>query len=162
MQETVSHSSVKMSDEIPKQPHHGHPTRLLNKERANIQLQVMVELGFSKHLVSNLLHKHGPYDSAGDLFLACDEVNENEFASTEAQASSDIEESVVTPSATKQDLRLETYRLIMSTKCCLCKDNVRSIVCLPCSHLSVCEPCSNVKKCPQCGETILHRIKTFY
>ena len=61
-----------------------------------------------------------------------------------------------------EDLRRETLRLYTMSKCVRCRNNIRTIVCLPCSHYSLCKPCSSfLDRCPQCNTFISDAIMAF-
>lgn len=51
-----------------------------------------------------------------------------------------------------------------SSYCCICLDERKCIVFLPCNHLCICENCSvnhKVKKCPLCREKVDKNLKVF-
>lgn len=48
------------------------------------------------------------------------------------------------------------------TECCICMENSRNAVLLPCSHFCCCSECSmNQDMCPICKEEITLRIKVY-
>ena len=62
----------------------------------------------------------------------------------------------------KVDLRLETQKLLLSSKCKVCRQEELSYVALPCSHFVFCKECQQkTKKCPIC-ETDVHSVIRTY
>jgi hypothetical protein len=66
------------------------------------------------------------------------------------------------PEVTSGDSRLEQQQSASSgvadgsVTCCVCLDNRRSVVCVPCGHMALCGKCSNgidSKLCPVCRST---------
>ena len=44
------------------------------------------------------------------------------------------------------------------TLCCICMDDKKDVLFLPCKHICACANCSNVKTCPICRTDIISKI----
>lgn len=61
--------------------------------------------------------------------------------------------------STIQENPLETN----SKMCCICLENEKCVLLLPCKHICICTKCSkkSLKCCPMCRETILQKLKVY-
>lgn len=69
------------------------------------------------------------------------------------------------PSPQKPNLRdeLDKSKEENNKLCCICLDQPKSIVLLPCGHICVCEGCGkSVQQCPLCRENVQGRSKVYW
>jgi hypothetical protein len=61
--------------------------------------------------------------------------------------------------STIQENPIET----VSKMCCICLENEKCVLLLPCKHICICTKCSkkSLKCCPMCRETILQKLKVY-
>ena len=151
------------------------------------QYLVALELGYDRKRIKRALAKK-KFACAGDLieFLEDnedeqEEEEEEEEEEVKIQASgvskdeemkidgreSKIEAIEITEDAEvvrseKPTLLQETEQLYRRSLCLQCRLRCKSVLCLPCCHLSMCKVCGRLTKhCPTCGECIHDIIVTY-
>ena len=134
-------------------------TIILHLLTMSSQQQVAIELGYDSHRVARVLAKK-KFACAGDLI---DYLEDNEDEKEEKEK--EEEEKEITEAAQALEnctLLKETEQLYRQSICRRCVLRSKSIVCLPCCHLSLCKPCHHLAThCPTCGEIILDTIVTY-
>ena len=131
------------------------------------QCQIANELGYDLDVVKAALRKQR-FKTAGDLvdYLWEHELDsplEEEDICVE-KSSSNTEENPTVIASKLSNLRLETTRLYLQSKCMNCRDRGRAIVILPCCHFVLCIPCApKCKVCPykDCNTPIKNTIVTY-
>ena len=127
------------------------------------QHQVAVELGYDSRHVARVLAKK-KFDCAGDLvdYLEDNEEEEDEEEDEEEKEKEKEEITELTQALEKSTLLKETEQLYRQSICRRCDLRSKSIVCLPCCHLSLCKICKQrTRHCPTCGEDILDTVVTY-
>lgn len=152
------------------------------------QLKIAVEFGYPPLQVKRVLHHH-QFSSAGDLmaFLfdtSLSDVEEEEEMEEEEKSvsSTNLDDKTPIPNSIEGEtsheeknsfleneseqsraaLQAETLALLYSKKCDHCYKRDKSVVALPCSHLTLCIGCAPlVKLCPQCRQFIEMTILTY-
>ena len=153
------------------------------------QYKVAIEMGFDPDRVRRVLTRQS-FKCAGDLIDCLEDIVSSEEEKTDKNdddeddkkvaekventitvqeatpppAAAAAAAEVATTSVRKLSLREETQILYFRSVCLRCQERKRTVVCLPCCHLTLCTFCSQLAiSCPlpDCRQPIKETIVTF-
>lgn len=112
-------------------------------------IESSVSVSDLSHMAEERLYKTASFvDSiASKVRNALDELKDRKIKELELK---ELERKAATPSE--------------ASLCCICKDNQKTILLLPCRHLCLCEHCANlpiVSSCPVCRAAISERLQVY-
>ena len=128
------------------------------------QYQVAIEMGFTPARVRRVLTKQR-FECAGDLIDYLEDTEsdgEGEEKTEKVKDGNTVQEA--TTAVRELSLREETEIYYRQSVCLRCEERKRTIVCLPCCHLTLCSLCAQLtRRCPlpDCQQPIDETILTY-
>ena len=164
MQETLRYQIAEQSRQIQAE------RRLLQIERQRVpsNLHVPERDGNAASGIDDILRQLDDSTAASELSRISEERLSKSLAFVESLATKirgaqdEIKDRKIKELELKERERKESSS--EGSTCCICKDELKTILLLPCRHLCLCENCSRlpvVSNCPVCRTTITERLQVY-